>query len=88
MSESRYIRRKMATLKKTQAKVTSEMQLLRMECPHNTPKYKYNGSTGNYDPSSDGYWIEWNCPDCEKHWTTDQGIDEIRRYPGAVQVTQ
>jgi hypothetical protein len=30
------------------------------------------GSTGNYDPSADGYWVECECGLCGKRWCEDQ----------------
>lgn len=48
--------------------------------------YKYCGSSGNYDPSNDAYWIQWNCKDCGKSWTTDQNYDEVRKYPNAKEI--
>jgi hypothetical protein len=41
-------------------------------CTHPTASKKYCGSSGNYDPSADAYWIEFRCPDCGKFWMTDQ----------------
>jgi len=42
-----------------------------LECPHPAASKKYNGDGGSYyDPPS--YWLDWECPDCGKRWTTDQ----------------
>lgn len=41
-------------------------------CKHKRVKKEYKGNTGNYDPSTDCYWINWFCPTCLKRWTTDQ----------------
>ena len=57
---------------------------LQEECQHRGElTYKYQGSSGNYDPSNDCYWIDWECHDCGKRWTTDQNYDEVRKYPNA-----
>lgn len=45
---------------------------LQGECTHPNVKKKYRGSSGNYDPSADSYWIEFDCPDCGKRWQEDQ----------------
>jgi hypothetical protein len=42
-------------------------------CQHINFTKKCDGSSGNYDPSADSYWIDWECQDCGKHMTTDQG---------------
>ena len=42
-------------------------------CQHINFTKKYGGNSGNYDPSADSYWIDWECQDCGKHMTTDQG---------------
>ena len=42
------------------------------KCKHSNVVTKYCGDTGNYDPSSDGYWKEKTCPDCGKHWIEDE----------------
>lgn len=80
------IRRRRATLERQEAKVSTGIQLLQIECQHHTPSYKYRGDSGNYDQSADSYWIEWKCADCSKCWTTSQDYHEVRRYPNAVQV--
>jgi len=45
---------------------------LQTECPHQNVKKEYKGSGGNYDPSADSYWINFDCPDCGKRWQEDQ----------------
>lgn len=44
------------------------------ECnhPHACVDKKYDGSSGNYDPTADCYWINHHCQLCDKRWTTDQ----------------
>lgn len=31
--------------------------------------HKFGSNTGNYDPSSDCYWITYTCKICEQTWT-------------------
>ncbi len=42
------------------------------KCKHVKATKSYKGNTGNYDPSSNCYWIDWCCPTCLKQWTTPQ----------------
>ena len=44
---------------------------LQETCSHPNAIGKKGGSTGNWD-RDDSYWINYNCPDCEKRWMTDQ----------------
>lgn len=50
----------------------SKIEILQSECTHPNHTKEYKGSGGNYDPSSDAYWIEFRCPDCGKFWVEDQ----------------
>lgn len=85
-SSSANIRRRFATLQRRAAALQAAVDLLRIECPHRAPHYKYRGNTGSHDPSDDSYWIDWSCPDCGKRWTTGQSHAEVLKYPGAVEV--
>lgn len=78
------VRRSYALLCRLSEEVLEKRIAIQAACPHETPTYAYRGSTGNYDPSNDGYWIEWACPDCGKRWHTEQDIANLRRFPGAV----
>lgn len=80
------IRTRRAALERHEAKTAAALQLLQIECPHPVPFAKYRGSSGNYDPSADSHWIEWRCPDCGKHWQTDQTREAMKMYPNAVRV--
>jgi hypothetical protein len=80
------IRRKRASLDRQKAKLSAAVQLLQTECQHSQPTMKYCGSSGNYDPSSNEYWIDWHCLDCGRHWTTEQGREHTDKYPNAVRV--
>ena len=41
------------------------------ECLHPNVKKTHKADTGNYDPSNDRYWTEYECPDCDKRWDVD-----------------
>lgn len=51
-----------------------EIQSIQEECSHPRAclKKEYGASTGNYDPSSDHYWIDFECGLCGKQWSEDQ----------------
>jgi hypothetical protein len=53
-------------------KLEEELKQLQLNCPHNNHTKQYRGSTGNYDPHNDCYWIEYHCQDCDKQWSTPQ----------------
>lgn len=53
-------------------KLEEERKQLQLICPHNSHIKQYRGSTGNYDPHDDCYWIEYHCQDCNKQWSTPQ----------------
>ena len=66
------VQRRRRLLDRLQTVLRADEAKLQNECAHPAASKKYGASTGNYDPSADGYWIDWNCPDCGKHWSTDQ----------------
>jgi hypothetical protein len=66
------VQRRRDTLQRRIQKSNQDLTMLRNECGHPNVTKKYGSNTGNYDPSSDSYWIDWHCPDCGKFWTTDQ----------------
>lgn len=41
-------------------------------CTHPNTDKKYHGSSGNYDPSQDCFWVSFLCPDCGKRWNEKQ----------------
>ena len=57
---------------KKEAEIEDKIRALQEECNHPNVEKEYRGSTGNYDPSCDAYWIEFKCPDCRKQWSEDQ----------------
>lgn len=66
------IRRRRETINRRISVLRDALNALQVECAHPAVIKKYDANTGNYDPGADSYWIEWNCPDCGKHWSTDQ----------------
>ena len=66
------VRRKLAIINKHQEKWDAAERELREICTHPNVTKKYDGSTCNWDPNDDCYWIEFKCPDCGKRWTEDQ----------------
>jgi uncharacterized protein CbrC (UPF0167 family) len=51
------------------ARLSNELDALRQECSHTNATKKFRSNTGNYDPSADSEWYEFDCPDCGKHWS-------------------
>ena len=66
------IRKRREALERQEAKTSAAIKLLQIECQHPNATKKYGASTGNYDPSANGYWIDFQCPDCGKRWSVDQ----------------
>jgi len=52
--------------------LNDDLRKLQSECLHENATHVHKGSTGNYDPSCDSYWVEHGCPDCDKFWTTEK----------------
>lgn len=50
----------------------STLKWIQHKCTHPDVIKEYKANTGNYDPSSDRYWINFHCPDCDKRWREDQ----------------
>ena len=54
-----------------------ELRTHQSKCKHKRATYTYGANTGNYDPSSDCYWIDFRCPTCQKRWTVyDNQVEE------------
>lgn len=41
-------------------------------CAHPNHTRTAGSNTGNYDPSADSYWYDFECSDCGHRWTTPQ----------------
>lgn len=66
------IKNRYETLIRRRNKINDQIKTLQDICLHPNVNKEYKGNTGNYDPTSDCYWIEWKCPDCNKRWDTEQ----------------
>lgn len=77
------VQRKRKSIYEKQVRLSEELYELQTTCTHPMPNKKYDGNTGNYDPSADSYWIDWDCPDCGHRWTTDQSRENVLK-PGRV----
>jgi hypothetical protein len=42
------------------------------KCKHKNVEQECGSNTGNFDPSSDCYWVIYNCPVCLKNWAEYQ----------------
>lgn len=62
--------------------MSDHIEQLRLLCTHPDKTGECGGSSGNYDPSADAYWIDWHCPDCGKKWMTDQSRENLRQLSG------
>ena len=56
------------------------LEQVQSRCAHPNIEGIYDGSTGNWDPMDDQYWVNLKCPDCLKAWTaySDQDPDGYR----------
>lgn len=79
------IRKKRRELDEQATKVHLARTALMEECPHVNSTYEARGSSGNWD-RDDNYWYNWECADCGKHWTTEQGMEARKAYPFATEV--
>lgn len=62
---------------------SNKLVALEDSCPHYHSWYENKGSTGSWD-RDDHYWRDYECEDCGKRWTTDQSMEQERKYPHAV----
>lgn len=55
-------------------KLRAQIKEIQDQCSHPEAALTktYGSNTGNYDPSADGYWIDYTCGLCGKKWTGDQ----------------
>lgn len=66
------IRRRRETINRHQLKWKKAEVDLMNQCSHSDANKKYRSNTGNYGPSADSYWIDYDCPDCGKKWWESQ----------------
>lgn len=55
------------------AELRLKISTIQSECSHPmSARVSLPGaSTGNYDPSNDGYWVDHECLLCQKAWRED-----------------
>ncbi len=58
-------------------KARQEITVIQDACPHHRLVGKFYSDTGNYCSSDDSYWVELECPECQKFWRTDQANVEL-----------
>ena len=51
--------------------LNSELRYLRDCCNHLDTSVEHIGSTGNFDPTDDGYEKRYECLECGKVWRED-----------------
>jgi hypothetical protein len=56
------------------AMLQGQIEKIQSECSHpkSALRVKPGANTGNYDPTADCYWTDYECGLCEKRWTEDQ----------------
>lgn len=78
-----YIKNKIKSLKQLISDAENKIENIRIRCTHPSSEtiIKYGANTGNYDPTSDTYWIDAKCNICGKQWSADSSKDpqEYRR---------
>jgi len=53
-------------------RLNAEILYIRETCPHLDASIEHIGSTGNFDPSDDGYIKRYECLECGKVWFDDE----------------
>jgi len=64
-------------LRKEIANRTDKIHNIQLNCEHLNCDAKYGANTGNYDPSSDNYWLEVTCSDCGQYMRFDSDKDKV-----------
>jgi hypothetical protein len=75
--------RQLKTLYKKQGDLCAKILEFRKNCPHPLSALvkEYGSNTGNYDPSSDCYWITMQCLRCDHGWhaySTEPDFDRLK----------
>ena len=52
-------------------RLNAEILYIRETCPHTDASVEHIGSTGNFDPTDDGYEKLFKCKECGKIWRED-----------------
>lgn len=53
-------------------KLYAKIDELKKQCTHPDLVGEYGANTGNYDPSCDKYWVQFECPCCGERWREEQ----------------
>jgi hypothetical protein len=65
------MKKSIISINKQIAALFARKENIQTKCPHTNVNKEHGASTGNYDPSNDFYWTNFNCLDCDKHWQED-----------------
>lgn len=55
-----------------------ELTAHQKRCKHIKKTRENKSDTGNYCPSDDSYWAEFECPTCLRKWSVDNTHPEYR----------
>jgi hypothetical protein len=66
-------------LQKQITTIQSKIAAIQKSCQHENNEAEYGSNTGNYDPSSDCWWIFVKCLDCDKRMRFDS-VDDSDLY--------
>jgi len=58
-------------LQKQITTIQSKIAAIQNSCQHENNVAEYGANTGNYDPSSDCYWVFVKCLDCDERMRFD-----------------
>jgi hypothetical protein len=62
-----YVKGLLNLIESTQNKLTDYQD----KCKHPNVTKTHGANTGNYDPTSDYYWTDFKCLDCNRWWRQD-----------------
>lgn len=51
-----------------------ELAVVQATCKHVKATKKHWSDTGNYDPTQDKYYTDFECPTCLKKWTKEGSL--------------
>lgn len=66
------MKRSLVELDKQILALKKRKEKIQEKCEHKNASKTHRGDTGNFDPSSDEFWTEFNCEDCGKFWIQKQ----------------
>lgn len=56
------------------AELYNQLEAHQKKCKHLKVVKTHGANTGNYDPSADCYWTDFDCPTCLKKWRVDGSV--------------